>query len=121
MFRLSGDTYTLCVTKLSKNIFSSNAGVELVKTSINFAIFSFYLLFACTLCACCLIASTGVASFFWFEKYNANLPDKLNYAVVPILVSTSYHSTARHAMCKSSQLFFAGSRLACTVKSFKLC
>ncbi|XP_065067875.1 choline transporter-like protein 4 isoform X2 [Rhopilema esculentum] len=28
----------------------------------------------------------GVASFFWFEKYNANLPDKLNYAVVPILI-----------------------------------
>jgi len=28
----------------------------------------------------------GVASFFWFARYNANLPDKLNYAVVPILI-----------------------------------
>ncbi|XP_065647600.1 choline transporter-like protein 4 isoform X2 [Hydra vulgaris] len=30
----------------------------------------------------------GVGSFFWFAKYNAFLPDKLHYSIVPVLICT---------------------------------
>eukprot|EP00794_Sanderia_malayensis_P015860 gene15860-17458_t len=34
-----------------------------------------------------VVGIIGVAGFFWYHKYNANLPDKLNYSAVPLLIS----------------------------------